>query len=80
MGRTDHAHTSPVHLRTGEEYARSDAATIDHMLNLIAGSPDHIGERGRRLRPGQVGHRHGQEDHLALLRARAPLRERKAAS
>lgn len=79
MGRTDHAHTSPVHLRTGEEYARPDAATIDHMLNLIAGSLDHIDERSRRLWPGQAGHRHGQEDHPALLRAHEPLREHKAA-
>ncbi|RGA06082.1 hypothetical protein DI270_004750 [Microbispora triticiradicis] len=63
------AHTSPVYVRTGEEYARSDADTIDHMLNLVDGSLAYIDERSRRLWPGQVCHRHGQEDHLAFLRA-----------
>lgn len=48
------------------------------MLDLIAGSLDYIDERSRRLWPGQVGHRHGREDHLAFLRARELPRERKA--
>ncbi|MFF5110379.1 hypothetical protein [Streptosporangium sp. NPDC000509] len=50
------------------------------MLDLIAGSLDYIDERSRRLWPGQVGHRHGREDHLAFLRARELPRERKAPS
>jgi hypothetical protein len=33
------------------------------------GSLAYIDERSRRLWPGQVCHRHGQEDHLAFLRA-----------
>ncbi|WP_030923302.1 CehA/McbA family metallohydrolase [Streptosporangium amethystogenes] len=63
------AHTSPVYLRTGEDYSRFDGPTIEHMLNLVDGSLAYIDERSRRLWPGQVCHRHGQEDHLAFLRA-----------
>ncbi|MDF5752667.1 CehA/McbA family metallohydrolase [Spongiactinospora sp. TRM90649] len=63
------AHTSPVYLRTGEEYGRFDADTVEHMLSLVEGSMAYIDERSRRMWPGQVCHRHGRDDHLAFLRA-----------
>jgi hypothetical protein len=77
------AHTSPVYLRTAAEYGRFDAGTVEHMLSLVEGAMAYIDERSRRLWPGRVCHRHGQEDHLAFLRApflqaRELLRERAA--
>ncbi|RBQ15141.1 hypothetical protein DP939_36630 [Spongiactinospora rosea] len=63
------AHTSPVYLRTGAEYGRFDAGTIEHLLNLVEGSLAHIEERSRLLWPGRVRHRHGPDDHLDFLRA-----------
>ncbi|WP_067181435.1 CehA/McbA family metallohydrolase [Microtetraspora niveoalba] len=63
------AHTSPVYVRTGEGYGRFDEGTVRHMLNLIDGSLAYIDERSRSVWPGRACHRHGQEDHMAFLRA-----------
>lgn len=77
------AHTSPVYVTTGDTYCRYDADTVAHMLNLVDGSLAYVEERSRRIWPGTVSHRHGQENHLNFLRApflqaREVLRERLA--
>lgn len=71
------AHTSPVYVTVGEGYDRFDAETARYMLTLVDGATEHIVERSRRFWPGQVHHRHGQEDHLAFLLA--PLEEARTA-
>jgi hypothetical protein len=72
-----------VYLTTGDKYRRYDADTVAHMLNLVDGSLAYVEERSRRIWPGTVSHRHGQENHLDFLRApflqaRELLRERLA--
>ncbi|MDT0186050.1 CehA/McbA family metallohydrolase [Microbacterium sp. ARD31] len=61
------AHTSPVYVSGGVEYAIRDADTQRYMATLIDGAMDHIRHVARRFWPGHVGHRHGREDHLAYL-------------
>jgi hypothetical protein len=61
------AHTSPVYIACGGEWALRDPATRQYMLTLIDGSLSYIRENAVVHRHGNVTHHHGEGDHLAYL-------------
>jgi hypothetical protein len=71
------AHTSPIFLTTGEEYALLDPDTAQYMLTLIEGSLAYIREASPQYPPEHVTHHHGRENHLQYLEK--PFQEARAA-
>jgi hypothetical protein len=71
------AHTSPVYVACGGEWALRDPATTQYMLTLIDGTLSYIRETAALHRHGNVTHHHGEADHLAYLER--PFREALAA-
>lgn len=72
-GRGIMAHTSPIYLATGEEWALRDPATTQYMLTLVEGTLSYIHELSHQHAHGMVTHHHGEDDHLAYLER--PFRE-----
>jgi hypothetical protein len=75
------AHTSPIYLACGSQWALADPATAQYMLTLIEGNLAYIRELSRQHGPGSVTHHHGEDDHLGylerpFLEAEAALRKR----
>jgi hypothetical protein len=75
------AHTSPVYVACGGEWAMADAEGLQYLLTLVHGSLEYIRTLSPQRPPGSVTHHHGQADHLAyleqpFLQARAALRLR----
>jgi len=75
------AHTSPIYVACGSQWALADPATAQYMLTLIEGNLAYIRELSRQHGPGTVTHHHGEDDHLAylerpFLEAEAALRRR----
>jgi hypothetical protein len=75
------AHTSPIYVACGEEWAMADQAGLQYMLTLVGGSLEYIRQMSPQWRPGRVTHHHGEADHQAylqrpLLEAQAALRAR----
>jgi len=75
------AHTSPIYVACGDQWAMADPAGLHYMLTLVGGSLDYIRHRSAQHRLGNVTHHHGQADHQAylerpFLEAQAALRRR----
>jgi hypothetical protein len=75
------AHTSPIYIACGGEWAMADRAGLQYMLTLVGGSLEYIRQLSPQWRPGTVTHHHGEPDHQAylerpLLEAQAALRRR----
>ncbi|MCC7406931.1 MAG: CehA/McbA family metallohydrolase [Phycisphaeraceae bacterium] len=61
------AHTSPVYVAVGGDWAMFDPRNAQYMLTLIHGSIEHIRQAARHDEPGAVTHHHHAPDHLAYL-------------
>ena len=75
------AHTSPIYIACGGEWAMADRSGLQYMLTLVGGSLDYIRSLSPQWRPGTVTHHHGEPDHQAylerpLLEAQSALRAR----
>ncbi len=75
------AHTSPVYLACGGEWAMYDEDVAQYMLTLIDGSLTYMQEIARHYQPGTVTHHHSEDDHMAylqrpLLQAREAVQSR----
>jgi hypothetical protein len=75
------AHTSPIYIACGGEWAMADRPGLQYMLTLVGGSLEYIRQLSPQWRPGTVTHHHGEPDHQVylerpLLEAQAALRSR----
>jgi len=71
------AHTSPIYIACGGEWAMGDPAGLQYMLTLVEGSLEYIRHTAPHWRPGTVSHHHAEGDHLGYLER--PFREAQAA-
>jgi hypothetical protein len=62
------AHTSPVYVACGDDWAMFDEGTSRYMLNLIDGCLSYIDNSAPYWEPGTITHHHGEDDHQAWLR------------
>jgi hypothetical protein len=75
------AHTSPIYIACGGQWAMADASGLQYMLTLVGGSLEYIRQMSPQWRTERVTHHHGEADHRAylerpLLEAQAALRAR----
>lgn len=61
------AHTSPVYVSCGGEWAKADASGLEYLLTLVHGSLEYVRTMSPQRPPATVTHHHGQADHLAYL-------------
>jgi hypothetical protein len=61
------AHTSPIYLAVGGEWAMADPAGLQYLLTLVEGSLQYVRELSPRRRRGSALHHHGESDHQAYL-------------
>jgi hypothetical protein len=61
------AHTSPVYVACGGEYALADPAGLQYMLTLVDGSLEYIRDLAPHDRTARTLHHHGEPDHQAFL-------------
>jgi hypothetical protein len=61
------AHTSPVYLACGDEYALTDLDSLQYMITLVSGSLAYLRQVSPQYPDGRVTHHHGAHDHLAHL-------------
>jgi hypothetical protein len=67
-GRGVFAHTSPVYVRTSDEWAMFDESTARYMLNLVDGCLTYIDTAAPYWDPSSITHHHGEDDHIAWLK------------
>jgi hypothetical protein len=77
------AHTSPIYVACGGEWALCDEATAQYMLTLVEGTLTYMREVAPLHAHGTVTHHHGEDDHRAYLErpfheARQALERRRA--
>jgi hypothetical protein len=66
-GRQVFAHTSPVYVACGGDWAMTDPEGIRYIRTIVEGARDYVRHTAAR-RPDQVTtHHHGEADHLAWL-------------
>jgi hypothetical protein len=61
------AHTSPIYIAAGGDWALYDGGTAEYMLTLVEGGLAYIRQMAPQHAPGTVTHHHGEADHLAYL-------------
>jgi hypothetical protein len=61
------AHTSPVYLAVGGEWAMADPSGLQYMLTLVNGSLEYVRGLAPRRRPERTVQHHGEADHQAYL-------------
>jgi hypothetical protein len=61
------AHTSPIYIACGGEWAMADPAGLQYMLTLVGGSLDYVRTMTAQWPAASVTHHHGEEDHQAFL-------------
>jgi hypothetical protein len=61
------AHTSPIYVAVGDDWALFDTSTAQYMLTLIEGSLAHIRQRAAHYPPDKTLYHHGEADHIAYL-------------
>lgn len=61
------AHTSPIYVAVGGDWALFDQQAARYMLTLIEGSLAYIRNTAAHEPPGSVTHHHGEQDHMAFL-------------
>jgi hypothetical protein len=66
-GRPVFAHTSPVYVTTGREWAPRDDAAARYMMTLVEGGLQYVRNTAVHHPPGTVTHHHGRGDHLGYL-------------
>ncbi|MBI3120687.1 MAG: hypothetical protein HYZ03_00220, partial [candidate division NC10 bacterium] len=67
LGRGIFAHTSPIYVACGGDWALRSQETAQYMLTMIEGSLAYIRHKAAHYSPGTVTHHHGEADHLAYL-------------
>lgn len=71
------AHTSPMYVSVGGDWAARDAATARYLFTLVEGGIQYVRHHGSYYRPGTVTHHHSHDDHRAFIEA--PFHEALAA-
>ena len=66
-GRRVFAHTSPVYLACGGDWAMTDPEGIGYIRTLIEGARDYVRHTAVRRSDQLTTHHHGEADHLAWL-------------
>jgi hypothetical protein len=61
------AHTSPIYVACGGDYALADPAGLQYMLTLVDGSLEYIRHLAPHDRTNRTLHHHGEPDHQAFL-------------
>ena len=61
------AHTSPVYVTTGGEWASRDDGAARYMLTLVEGGLQYVRETAAQYPAGTVTHHHGRDDHMSYL-------------
>ena len=61
------AHTSPVYVTTGGEWASRDDGAARYMLTLVEGGLQYVQETAGHYPTGTVTHHHGRDDHMSYL-------------
>jgi hypothetical protein len=75
--RSIFAHTSPVYVSVGGEWAPRDDAATRYLYTLVEGGLEYVRQRAPAYADDSVTHHHGQPDHRAFIEA--PFREALAA-
>lgn len=75
------AHTSPIYVACGDEYAHLDPSSAEYLLTLVEGGLAYIRNLSPQHEPSQVTHHHDDGDHLQHLErpfweARSNLQQR----
>jgi len=71
------AHTSPIYVAVGGDWALFNRETAEYMLTLVHGGLSYIHHTALHHPPGTVTHHHGLDDHVGYLES--PFREAIAA-
>jgi hypothetical protein len=66
-GRRVFAHTSPVYVACGGEWAMTDPEGISYIRTLVEGTREYVRSTAVRRPDRSTTHHHGQADHLAWL-------------
>jgi hypothetical protein len=66
-GRQVFAHTSPVYVACGGDWAMTDSEGIRYIRTLVEGARDYVRHTAVRRSDGHTTHHHGEADHLAWL-------------
>jgi hypothetical protein len=61
------AHTSPIYVACGSEWAMADRAGLQYMLTLVGGSLEYIRHISTQRPIASVTHHHGEADHMGYL-------------
>ena len=67
------AHTSPIYVACGGDWAMADTDGLQYMLTLVGGSLEYIRHLSPQWPSANVTHHHGEPDHQAFLER--PFRE-----
>ena len=76
-GRPIFAHTSPIYVAVGGEWAPRDQEAGRYLVTLVEGGLDYVRHTATYHPEGTVTHHHGLEDHAAYIEA--PFQEALAA-
>jgi hypothetical protein len=71
------AHTSPVYVSTGGDWAARDTAAARYLVTVVEGGLDYVRRTAPYYPAGTVTHHHGHDDHLGYIEA--PFHEALAA-
>jgi hypothetical protein len=66
-GRRVFAHTSPVYVACGGEWAMADPEGLRYIRTLVEGARDYVRHTAVRRSDQLTTHHHGEADHLAWL-------------
>jgi hypothetical protein len=66
-GRRVFAHTSPVYVACGGEWAMTDPEGLRYIRTLVEGARDYVRHTAVRRSDQDTTHHHGEADHLAWL-------------
>ena len=66
-GRRVFAHTSPVYLACGGDWAMADPEGIRYIRTLVEGAREYVRHTAVRRSDQLTTHHHGEADHLAWL-------------
>jgi hypothetical protein len=61
------AHTSPIYVAVGDDWAMADHDGLQYMLTLVEGGLAYVRDLAPRRPAGRVRYHHGEDDHQAFL-------------
>ena len=75
------AHTSPIYIAVGDEWAMADRSGLQYLMTLVEGGLAYVRDLAPRRAAGSARHHHGEADHQRFLErpfleAEAALRAR----